>query len=729
MRSLRTIGLLFSCVTTSVFSIDYTDSTLPSTITLNGGQRQDTITSTQSPQGWQATTIGYNRNLHLSISGSAGSQYALQVRDDTTTFFLSGVSVSSGISATLTSAHTLAIQGGSVNVGSGASFSVISSGNTINAQGSEYGGESKVRFSRNSSLSLAQNASANFSNAKFFIHDGSTLLAQGANLTVSASTIRFQNTLTNNGGSANLTGNVYNVGGTVGVRNDNTTANFTINDGGSVVVNGNFYNGVESNNMSVDNTGGGLLNAFDPAFGGGGNLIINGGNMRVTGSLISQQGGTSINGGGISNPQNSSISIYGGTLQVGTLQNLAGSTVTFGIKNGVMGKLTGSLTNNGGDVVVDFTGASDGQTYQFITGSISGANILYRNADLATITTNGGSATYNLDSTKINAFVAGLVGNERAIFEANKAIIGDAIYSSGSSTQLKTYMQDTNQSINDIINAPFGAFVSLKSTQANFLDSKENLSVGLIGLGLLAGNLGKNSGTLFGLQARYVTSAMTLSAAYGKASLEHSNTAQSITHTSHNILLNAKTELPISANTKLALKAQYFTSIGNFNRNNTLLSTKTNASQELRIVEIDSEIFRVIQIQERIEITPYGGARHYIYALGKSKEDNLNALEIQEDNFYVLGLGFGIAGKYAFNNYTLFGKLDYEIIATESRDIKVVYGTQNLTYALPLHNTLNVALGGSFALRSNTFVDVSGFFVNYSIANTIGLNASLKMEF
>ena len=307
------------------------------------------------------------------------------------------------VEAALTSIHTLAIESSSVSVGSGASFSVISSGNTINPQGSEYGGESKVRFARGTSLNLAQNARANFSNANFFIHDGSTAISQGANLTISATkAIRFQNEFINNGGSVNLTGSVYNVGYSSSIW-ENSVSTFTIN-GGSVSITGDFYNGAESKDMSVDSTGSvaGGFNARDSAFGGGGNLFINGGSMSVSGTLISQMGGDSLNGGGISNPRNSSISIYGGTLSAtGGVQNKAGSTLTIGALNGVMGKIQGNVTNSG-QIIIDAQGASGG-THQFITGTLkTGSNIslINGNTEFATssLQNQNKTLTVNLDT-------------------------------------------------------------------------------------------------------------------------------------------------------------------------------------------------------------------------------------------------------------------------------------------------------------------------------------------
>ena len=81
-----------------------------------------------------------------------------------------------------------------------------------------------------------------------------------------------------------------------------------------------------------------------------------------------------MNGGGLYDPKDSTISIRGATLIVGGgLENRQGSTITFGIgNNGQMGKLQGNLTNQNGVVNVDTKGANLDTPYQIITGSTSG---------------------------------------------------------------------------------------------------------------------------------------------------------------------------------------------------------------------------------------------------------------------------------------------------------------------------------------------------------------------
>ena len=757
MCSLTHLGLLFSCIITSAFCIDYTDYSLPSTITLNGGQRQDAITSTRSPQGWTMTTIGLNRNPHLSISGGAGSQYALQVRDNTTTFFSGGISVSSGIQAALTSAHTLAIENGSISVASGGSFSVISSGNTINVQGSEYGGESKVRFSRDSALSLAQNAKADFNNAKFFIHDGSTLLAQGANLTVQASTIRFQNNLTNNGGSVTLSGNVYNVGGTVGVRNDNTTSSFTLNSG-NVTVNGNFYNGIESNNMSVDTTGSvaGGFNSQDPAFGGGGNLIINGGTMRVTGSLISQQGGTSINGGGISNPQNSSISIYGGTLSAtGGVQNLTGSTLTIGAdSNGKMGQIIGNLTNSG-EAIIDANGANAGN-HTLITGNLTG-NISLKNGNtqFASSSLKDKTLTVTLNQDQINNFNTTLTHNQSATLNA----LGNKIYTTNGATsaRLTTVANALNSDIfNLFVSMPFAITDTLKSSlqpvatnTSNATKSKSStnaVEIAFIGNIMQQNNdidysfLGGNAGLKLGYAKDFnllnknapLPATIYLSALYLYTNAKNSQTnalsKQNSHFSSHAIGLNASFFVLLDRNKRFGFRntlggVMAFMSAKREVDSALLVAKYTlDSSPNFYLITLDSVLnYELLKNPSIFSLSPYFGLSQRINILPSFEESTLAqnstttpsqiALKSTPYNAYHLGLLTGLSAKFAlsglnkFNSRTdvaqkgiLSAKVEYEYLAFASQKAIILQyqASQNansLHFGLPHSHKVGVNIG------------------------------------
>ncbi len=741
MRGIVIGFALLGCVNVA-YCINYTDYTLPSTITLNGN-RSDTITSSKG--NGQATTIGYNRNPHLTINGRANSQYVLQVSDNTTTFYSGGFSVASGIQSAIMSAHTLAIQSGSVSVGNGATFNVISSGTTINPQGSEYGGESKVRFSRGSSLQLAQNATADFSNANFFIHDGIVNLSQNATLRVSANTIRFQNSLTNNGGSANLTGSVYNVGGTVGVLSNNTTSNFTINSGGRVVVNGNFYNGLESKDMSVDTTGSvaGGFNAFDAVFGGGGNLIINGGNLSITGTLISRQGGTSINGGGIYDSKNSSISIYGGTLTAtGGVQNLAGSTLTIGADNsGKMGQIIGSVANSG-TYIVDAKGAVAGN-HTLITGTLTGGGsvrLINGNSDFANANLNGTTLSVTINQAQINHFKTTLNNNESATLTR----FGDDIYtiSGASSANLKTSANDINRAIFSAFYATNLAVMESLTFDSDLIFSKQrstkrvvnprqarqvrkistkganpnNINAGFI----VQGISGDANGILGGIRAGYGVDfvrgrfALNFAYAYGnlKNALDTFIATQNLATKSHNLTLGANLNARFAGNFGVDLGLSGFMIFANHTReiksNRQISSLKS--SQNIYQITVDLAFVYDFKITNFM-IAPYLGLNQGFLAMPKFAEAGGDfALNAEAYYSYFLSAILGAKVGFDFRNYgAILGKIDYKFLAYNSQKTHILHyvnSTDSLIFKIPNAHKIAFDLGyqkdfGAWYLRVN----------------------------
>ncbi|RDU52262.1 hypothetical protein [Helicobacter sp. MIT 01-3238] len=746
----------------SVYALDYTDYSLPSSITLNGGQRQDTITSIKSPQGWQMTTIGLNRNPHLSINGTATSQYTLQVRDDTTTFYSGGFSIGSGVEATLMSIHTLAIESGSVSVGSGASFSVISSGNTINPQGSEYGGESKVRFARGTSLNLAQNARANFSNANFFIHDGSTAISQGASLTISATkAIRFQNEFINNGGSVNLTGSVYNVGYSSSIW-ENSVSTFTIN-GGSVSITGDFYNGAESKDMSVDSTGSvaGGFNALDSAFGGGGNLFINGGSMSVSGTLISQMGGDSINGGGISNPRNSSISIYGGTLSAtGGVQNKSGSTLTIGALNGKMGQIQGNVTNSG-QIIIDAQGASGG-THQFITGTLNmGSNISLRNGNTEFAKSNlqGSTLTVNLDTAKIASFTSSLDTNQKSTLNA----LGNQIYTTNAATspRLAQSADLLNQSAFTLLSAPFSLISILKSnlsypisyTSHTSKIKTNSLEIGFIG-GILqssskiSGGGGVRLGYAKDFASYFGVSRLEINAGYIYSAIKDSATSTLLSYasslTSHTAGAEAMFFTPLTRDSRLWLKiglGGFMTFIDSSRGVNTTLlwgNPSLKSSLSLYQIALDSSVgYEVVHLSNFIA-TPYLGLHQsanilpsFTESSGQSNTPQSTSIAIKTQGYkaYHLGLIVGLEARLQLKERVfgverdlknaqskkgvLLGKIEYEYLAFHSQ--------KSIEFAYPSGDFISFGTPHSHKVRG-----ALGFQKDFTNGVTLGVEASIQ---
>ncbi len=363
MRGLIHIALLVNIA----YCTSYNN--LPSSVTLSTNEQREDFTISRKGNGDAYSFSAYG----MRIIGASGATYELKADNGVTTFFSKGGFSLTQATFALTGYHTLVIESGGISVGANSNFSYISSTQNISAGGTEYGGNPKVRFNTGTSLTLGANARATFSDMSIFIHDGAILLSQGANLTIEATkAIRFQESLTNNGGTITINGNAYNIGGKRGiVPNDRTTiANFHSTNG-NVVVNGDFYNGGQADN-AVDTTGSaGGFNVYDPAFGGGGNLSIYGGSMRINGKLISTRGGDGVWGGDIINAQNSSIGIYGGTLTTtGGVENRSGSTLTIGALGGTMGKIEGNVSNTGA-IIINAAGAGSGN-HNFITGNLTG---------------------------------------------------------------------------------------------------------------------------------------------------------------------------------------------------------------------------------------------------------------------------------------------------------------------------------------------------------------------
>lgn len=338
--------LLFACV------LNAQDiSNLQGLIELNSNEKR--IDHALSKQGnGQMKNFG-STNDSFTLKGSNNSSYTLNSKDNVSSFNTGSIDTNTNLF--FNGFHTL-VNEKNMLIRANANFSFISSGVTISAAGSEYGGNPKTRFSANSNLSLEQNAKATFSNADFFIHYGQIVLKEGSILKIDASqAIRIQNKLTSHNANINLTGDLYNV-----ADENLNTSSIQIHQG-TFTLNGNFYNGGETR---VDRTGFGIgLNIFDPIQNAAGELIIKNALVQVDGKFVSVGG---------KNLETSRVQIYGGTLSLTQgFENKTNSELIFGISDKVMGKLQGDLKNDGGRVLVDTRNAILDTNYQIITGTIS----------------------------------------------------------------------------------------------------------------------------------------------------------------------------------------------------------------------------------------------------------------------------------------------------------------------------------------------------------------------
>lgn len=306
----KKFGFVFMLFAEMIFAENIADFSLPSAINLNADRADVAISSKTA--GTATTFYSVARPANLSLNSNANFKYTLSINDNTTTFFTNSLSITNA-KVEFSGFHTNSFNS-NVSVGANSSLTISTSGYKMDANYTEFGGRSKIIFNnRNANLTFGENSQALFTRNLFFISDAQVYVKSGAQIEItSLNAARFQNTFTNDGGNLTfggyvngtmITTSVYNIGSPIGTipNQKNSISTFTQNSG-SIVVSGDFYNG----GQAYTDISGAALDVFDPAFGGGGDLILNGGTMEVKGKLISQSGGTEIYGGEIINAQNSS---------------------------------------------------------------------------------------------------------------------------------------------------------------------------------------------------------------------------------------------------------------------------------------------------------------------------------------------------------------------------------------------------------------------------------------
>ncbi|TKX28669.1 hypothetical protein CQA38_07255 [Campylobacter sp. MIT 12-5580] len=449
-------------------------SALSGSVSLKAGeQKQDSAISRQGTG--QASIFGEVGGVHnFTLNGANNASYTLSAKDITTTFYMGSITLNQNSQFALSGFHTLAIEKTGVSVGANSTFAVISSGNTINPQGTDYGGASKVRFSDKSTLSLQNNAKAKFSNADFFIHDGKIILLANSTLEVEASKgIRIQRTLESTNATIKFGGDVYNIGSKLfGFQTSSST--WTSN-GSKIEINGDFYNG---GNAKVDDGGsvaGGFL-VFDPYYDGGGNLILNNTTMSVSGKFVSKASNDL--------SQESNVKIYGSTLSVtGGFENKEGSNLTFGVLNNTMGKLEGDLSNDKGKVFIDTDNIQFDTAYQIVTGSISGVTsieLLNPNSSFLNVICQNGSVTITQKTSSggsgsCNGSSSGGSGGGGSSGGGNSGSGGGNSSGSSNQTALDEYKSSLNTQDQKLLSSLVNRFGGADKLLTSDLDVKETM--------------------------------------------------------------------------------------------------------------------------------------------------------------------------------------------------------------------------------------------------------------
>lgn len=733
---------------------NYADSNLPSTISLRANEQRQDFTISRKGNG-EAYSFSANA---VQIIGVSGATYELKADNAVTTFFSKGgFTLNNQALVALTGYHTLAIERGGISVGAESNLSYISSTQNISAGGTEYGGNPKVRFNTSTSLSLGINAKATFSDMSIFIHNGAVSLAKYANLKIEATkAIRFQESLTNDGGTITLNGNTYNIGGKRGnVPNDRTTiANFKSTNG-NITINGDFYNGGQADN-AVDTTGGASgLNVFDPAFGGGGNLVIYGGSMMINGKLVSTKGGDSVWGGEIINPQNSSVSIYGGTLSAtGGVQNKVGSTLTIGAYNGTMGQIQGSV-NNQGDFIIDTLGANAGN-YTLITGNFSGnaPKLQNGNSDFmsATLSTDFKSLNIVKNDAKINDFKMSLDANESATLgafddgiytisgaseaklKATANAINHAIFSTFYATPLA--MMDalgtdlsttnatktpskrtikhsarrvaTNQTRQNRIRQTHQAIKTGKSATNSAYPNDVNAEFVLQGVAGNSAN-GVLSGVKVGYGVDFANAHFALKLAYAYGSVEGATKGDIATHKtltkSHNFALRSNIEARFAGNFSFDFGVSGVTSLNNSTRavESSAISLDSTLKSHQNIYQIALDLALLYNFKvKNFTITPYFGLNQgYIAMPNFAEKDAFSrgsafALSAEAYSAYFLDAFAGAKMGFYFGDYgAILGDLEYKILAYKTQRTQILhYANGNvLQFVIPNAHKISADLG------------------------------------
>ncbi|STQ86999.1 hypothetical protein LS73_006765 [Helicobacter muridarum] len=737
------VGLALIC---PLFGTDYTYYNMPQSIFVNGNV-QDTVTA--SPGNGDMTTIGSGRNPSLNISGSNNSIYSLQVKSPTNvngvTYYLGGISVNGNISATISNVHTLSLETGSISVGSGTSLHVFSSGNRINAQSSDYGGESKVRFSKSTRLTLNHNSNVKFTNATFFIHDGVGNIANQSTLEAQAITIRLQGEL-NNRGNLKLTGEVYNIGSQINI-STNGISNMT-NINGTITINGNLYNGGQA---KVDTTGSifGGFNVFDPQFGGGGNITLYGGSMNVMGNIISSQGGDLLNGGGISNARNSSIGIYGATLTANNLTNKIGSSIIFGAYNDDVGKFTGALNNENSQnasIIIDIAGAKAG-THQIINGNLSGnitigthvqlnnGNTEFASTSLGSNNNNqwNGSVTLSINEQAIKSFKSSLNANSQAILSS----FGDRIYTLQGATRiniakdikefnknLQSQFLLTPFSLIDTIksNTKFDPTIVLQSATSSFISDVNAIGGGVAG-SLVGGFGGIKAG--FGYRLGNIILYSNIAYMYGSMQgakndfvlLDSEFLAQS-----HSIGLNAnaKTYFLTDGKLELDIGLGYFVSLIDSNRNVKLNSPTQSFGSNYGVHQFSLDLttayrieMGVLSISPRVKlIQSYNIISGFSENANPSNNNIAQSISVPQYNAYYMSIAIGSGANWRLgsNKYITFG-LDYEHFLFSTQDFHLIFQNgERISFSSPYTSRIGVVIGGRFDINNNISLGIEGIF-------------------
>lgn len=729
MRKIAYKIALLVCATNALFA-DYNGS-LPSAITLQGGISQTHKAVMDCSNGWECRFGDYSYNFTYSTNGNADSKLTLlatlpQNTGSATTdtpFYIGTMTINPYSNLTMQNFESfnlgkaLHINGGSLNFSNGDFATLfntnisLTNGGKLGIVGNGFTNKGDMT-ARDSTISIFSNTAWNFGN------------------------------ITNNNGDITIGTNLHNVGQRATLAHTFSGVANLINNGGKITIQGDLYNGGEViTNIKYQ------VKAY-----GGGNLVIYGGSMTINGKLVSTKGGDSVWGGEIINPQNSAVSIYGGTLSAtGGVQNKVGSTLTIGAYNGKMGQIQGSVENQG-DFIIDALDANAGN-YTLITGNFSGnaPKLQNGNSDFTNATMSADFKSLNIvkNDAKIDDFKMSLNANQSATLGA----FGDGIYaiSGASGTKLKATANSINSAIfsafyttplamMDALGADLSATNTTKTPSKHITkrttrrvatnQSRQNrmrqtrqvrristnkaypndISAGFVLKGI-AGNGAE--GILGGVKAGYgvdfANAHFSLKLAYAYGSVDSATKGDIATHKtrtqSHNFALRSNIEAQFAGNFSFDLGVSGATSLNNYTRvvesSAISLDSALKSRQNFYQIAVDLALFYNFKVGN-FTIAPYLGLNQGYIAMpdfaekGAFSSDDAFALRAEAYSAYFLDAFAGAKMSFDFGDYgAILGDLEYKILAYKTQRARILrYANGDaLRFVIPNAHKISADLG------------------------------------
>lgn len=721
MRKIAYKIALLICATNALFA-DYNGS-LPSAITLQGGESQTHNAIMDCSSYWECVFGDESQNFTYSTRGSADSNLTLnatlppnpQSKDKSKPFFIGTMAINPHSNLTMSDFESfnlgkaLHINGGSLIFGNG-DFATRYNTNITVTNGGKLGIVGKGFTNRG------------------------TITAQDSTISIIPTSAWNQGDITNNNGEITIGTDLLNIGQR-GTLADTFSSVAHITNSGKLTIEGNLYNGGQENPKIMCQVGG----------CGGGSLTNYGGIITIKGQVISEPKGG----------QNSSISIYGGTLSAtGGVQNKVGSTLTIGAYNGTMGQIQGSVENQG-DFIIDALGANAGN-YTLITGNFSGnaPSLRNGNSDFTSATMSADFKSLNIvkNDAKIDDFKMSLNANQSATLGA----FGDRIYaiSGASGTKLKA----TANAINSAI---FSAFYTTPLAMMDALDtdlsvtnatktpskrttkrtirrvatnqSRQNrmrqtrqviktsksatnsaypndISAGFVLKGI-AGN--GTEGVLGGVKAGYgvdfANAHFSLKLAYAYGSVDGATKGDIATHKtrtqSHNFALRSNIEARFAGNFGFDLGISVATSLNNSTRavESSAISVDSalKSCQNFYQIAVDLALLYHFKVRN-FTIAPYLGLNQGYIATpdfaetGAFSSDNAFALSAEAYSAYFLDAFAGAKMDFDFGDYgAILGDLEYKILAYKTQRARILrYANgEMLRFVIPNAHKISVDLG------------------------------------